>query len=563
MHRENGDARYFWWFMLFALVVLGAGLGLRSPWPADEPRFVLVAKQMWESGEWLFPHRGHELYPDKPPLYFWMLAAAYALVRDWNAAFLIPSLLAALGTLTLTYDFARRQCDRRAGVWAAGAVLCAFQFAYQAKRAQIDPTVVFFITLGLYGIGRHVLSTGPNWRWYWLGCFAAGLGVISKGVGFLALLALLPYIWMRWRIRRGDVWHGLSPIAAGQTGRWLLGAPAFLSAIALWLVPMVTVALTSGNPEHRAYLDDLLFRQTATRYVNAWHHHQPFWYYGEVILLFWLPFSLFIPWLIGPWRDAWRQRDARVWWPLLWALLVLVFFTASSGKRDMYILPALPAIALSAAPFMAAIAQRRGLRWLLFALAALLGLLFLGAGLAALLAEPRFELKFEAQRGLTGDADADHAWVAVAAVGAMIVAVALWARVRRALALMLTTVAIMWIGFGTLVARQLDGESSGRDLMQQARVEAGADTTIGLVGWREQQLLQAIGPTEEFGFKAPVGQQWQRGLAWLREHPQGRVLMVQEALLPACVDRTSAHSLGVANRRGWWLVEDRSAASCR
>ena len=74
--------------VLMALVVasLVAGLGLRSPSPPDEPRFVLVAKQMWESGDWLFPHRGHELYPDKPPLYFWMIGACYAVVRHWNVA---------------------------------------------------------------------------------------------------------------------------------------------------------------------------------------------------------------------------------------------------------------------------------------------------------------------------------------------------------------------------------------------------------------------------------------------------------------------------------------------
>ena len=34
------DTGLFW---LVALLVLGAGLGLRDPWPADEPRFALVA----------------------------------------------------------------------------------------------------------------------------------------------------------------------------------------------------------------------------------------------------------------------------------------------------------------------------------------------------------------------------------------------------------------------------------------------------------------------------------------------------------------------------------------
>ena len=45
------ERREFWFFMLFALILLGAGIGLRDPWPADEPRFVLVAKQMIESGD--------------------------------------------------------------------------------------------------------------------------------------------------------------------------------------------------------------------------------------------------------------------------------------------------------------------------------------------------------------------------------------------------------------------------------------------------------------------------------------------------------------------------------
>src|SRR3546814_4378653 len=58
--------RETWLFWILALLVLGAGLGLRDPWPADEPRFALVAKHMVESGDWLFPHRGSELYADKP-----------------------------------------------------------------------------------------------------------------------------------------------------------------------------------------------------------------------------------------------------------------------------------------------------------------------------------------------------------------------------------------------------------------------------------------------------------------------------------------------------------------
>ncbi len=549
------EQRYIGWFMLFALVVIGAGLGLRAPWPADEPRFVLVARQMWESGQWLFPHRGQELYADKPPLYFWILASTHAAVRNWNIAFLIPSLLASLGTLALTYDFARRAWNRTTGLWAAAAVLCAFQFVYQAKRAQIDPTLVFFTTLAMYGLGRHLLF-GPHWRWYWLGCFAAGLGVISKGVGFLPLLALVPYALMRWR-----GWRGLGEPAPAGAGRWWLGAAAFLFAIALWFVPMLLTALGDGDPEHRAYLDDLLFRQTATRYVNAWHHHEPFWYFLQVIALYWLPFSIFIPWLIKPWREAWGARDARVWWPLAWVLIVLVFFSASPGKRDMYILPALPALAWAAAPFMPSLSGRRGVRRALLAFAGVLGGALLLAGVLALIGNPSFETRFEAERGLTGDASADHLWWIIAVMGGLIVLACALLRQRRAIALTLVTVLVLWTGYGLAIAPLLDGENSARDVMADARRHAGA-RTIGLVDWKEQQLLQAVGPVTEFGFKAPVELQWQRGLAWLRSDPARRVLMLQDATLPACIDRARALPLGAANRRSWWLVDADVASAC-
>src|SRR4249919_2259572 len=93
--RAARERRELLWLFAIALLVLGAGYGLRDPWPADEPRFVLVAKQMLASGDFLFPHRGHELYPDKPPLYFWLLAGARALVGSFRWSFLLPSLLSA------------------------------------------------------------------------------------------------------------------------------------------------------------------------------------------------------------------------------------------------------------------------------------------------------------------------------------------------------------------------------------------------------------------------------------------------------------------------------------
>ena len=197
--------------------MLGAGLGLRDPWPADEPRFALVAKQMIESGDWLFPHRGTELYSDKPPMFMWLQAAAYTLFGNWRVAFLLPPLLAALGTLWCVVDLGKRLWTRRVGLYAGYALLFALQFTYQAKKAQIDPVVVFWITLANYGLLRHLLR-GPDWRMWMLGWFAAGIGTITKGVGWAGTADAAAGTSLRGVAGRGDACRGAT--GASCSVRW-------------------------------------------------------------------------------------------------------------------------------------------------------------------------------------------------------------------------------------------------------------------------------------------------------------------------------------------------------
>lgn len=555
MTMTAADRRQSLWFFLAAFVVLFVGYGLRDPWPADEPRFVLVAKQMVESGDFLFPHRGQELYPDKPPLYFWLLSASYALIGSWRWSFLLPALLSGLGTLWLTVDLGRRLWGPRAGLWAGIAVLASVQFVYQFKRAQIDPLLVLLTTLAFYGLMRHALL-GPHWRWYWLGGIAAGLGVIAKGVGFLPLLALLPLAAMA---RSG--WQGLTPAGPGQGLRWSLLLPAFLLPILAWLGPVLLATWLGDNPERTLYLRNILFKQTAQRYVDPWVHQEPFWYFGGIILMFWAPFSLALPWLLRPWAEAWRARDARVWLPLGWALLVVLFFSLSRGKRDMYILPALPALALAAAPWLDDIVQRRGFKLLLLAFVAGLSTLLLGAGLAALLSEPRFAQKIAAERGIGEEARWLWGMLAVAGAGGL-VALLVW-RLRGAAKACAALLLLLWGGYGAVVHPLLDAENSARGVMQTARQLAGPDTMLGLVDWKEQNLLQAEGPVAEFGFLQPPAIQLQRAAVWLQQAPAQRRLLVQRTEALACIDfEGHGQRLGAANRREWWLIGPEALSGC-
>lgn len=556
MNKPDITETHVRWFFLFAFLILFAGYGLRDPWPADEPRFVLVAKQMVDSGNWLFPHRGQELYPDKPPVYFWLLAICYQVIGSWRWSFLLPSLMAGMLTLWLTYDLGKRLWNRRSGLWAAAAVLLSVQFAYQFKRAQIDPTLVAMTTASFYLIARHVLL-GPNWRFLFVGCFLAGLGVITKGVGFLPLLALLPM----WFFRR----QGFQPLydrQPGDAGRAVLAVLSFLSAIALWLVPVLYLGLTSDNPEHRQYLDNILFKQTAERYANPWHHHEPFWYFAEIIALFWLPFSLAFFWLVKPWRTAFIARDLKVALPLCWGLLVVLFFSISSGKRDMYILPALPAFALAAAPFLQDISQRIGFRRALLGFVLVLGTVLAGLGIAAFSGKAGFADKLVLERGL--GPEVRWLWGMLLVCGCAFLGTGLWAGTRRVLTATALSLGLLWVGFGLIAHPVLDGSSSASNLMIRARAEAGPASEIGLVAWKEQNLLQARGPSAEFGFRQPPGVQLARGMAWMQQAPQSRRLLVNQVPELDCIDYggTGTQSLEKANRRAWWLVDGRALNAC-
>src|SRR3546814_10816771 len=55
-----------------------------------------------------------------------------------------------------------------------------------------------------------------------------------------------------------------------------------------------------------------------------------------------------------------------------------------------------------------------------------------------------------------------------------------------------------------------------------SRAIAGPDATIGLLAWKEQNLLMAQGPVTEFGFLKPWPQQYADATAWLRQAPAQR-----------------------------------------
>ncbi|HIE5097815.1 TPA: dolichyl-phosphate-mannose--protein mannosyltransferase, partial [Stenotrophomonas maltophilia] len=238
---------------------------------------------------------------------------------------------------------------------------------------------------------------------------------------------------------------------------------------------------------------------------------------------------------------------------LAWCALVLLFFSIPQGKRDVYILPALPMFCLALAPLLPGLLKRRDVQWVLAGLVALLAAGLALTGGLALLGDPGFEVRLTHGRGLAPGAN-DALAGAILAMG-LCGGVSLWlAGRRRSHLALVSTLTVAWVLYGLVGYPLLNDSSSARGLMRQVGARIAVDAELGLVAWKEQNLLMADRPAATFGFENRWHEQLQAAVRWQRLVPARRWLLVNDDAMQDCIDRSRAQMAGISNRRRWWLV---------
>jgi 4-amino-4-deoxy-L-arabinose transferase-like glycosyltransferase len=128
----------------------------------------------------------------------------------------------------------------------------------------------------------------------------------------------------------------------------------------------------------------ILTRQTVTRYVDAWNGRQPFWFYAWRFPLGFFPWSILLPWAAIAAFLEYREPERRASrFLLVWVGAILLFFSCSTGKRGVYIMPLYPAAALLVARLFTRDARRAlvqgTLAWAAFAVTAGAAVVTIGA----------------------------------------------------------------------------------------------------------------------------------------------------------------------------------------
>src|SRR5262245_5994384 len=193
-----------------AAVLLLAGLGRLDADAPDEPRALQIAEELrsFEHGAagLVVLHLNGEPYTQKPPLYYWLAAAAGAHARRVSElAARLPSALAGLCCVALTLLLGTRLLGSGAGVLGAALLLTSWEFLFLARRVQFDVLLTAFELAALASFWWLDRGIGPRRLHQGVLHLALGLAVLTKGpVGFL-IPALTIVAFLLWERRPRDL----------------------------------------------------------------------------------------------------------------------------------------------------------------------------------------------------------------------------------------------------------------------------------------------------------------------------------------------------------------------
>ncbi len=312
------------------------GLGAPALWDIDEGNNATAACEMLRSGNPLVPTFNYQLRVDKPALLYWLQMTADWLGGVDEFAARLPSALAALGAVLVTYELGRRTFGAAAGLLAGLMLAGAALFVGAARFANPDALLNLFTLLALYAFWRGYRKGGP--LPFGAAGAAAGLGMLAKGPVALVLPLAVTVLFLAWQ-------RELRRLVDPRVGRGVL---AFLLVAAPWYTWV-------GVETKGEWLKGFFLTHNVGRALQPMEHHDgPFWYYAAVLLAGFAPWSVFF----GP--AAWSARSdaaggrtrAATRFLACWIAVYFVFFTFVRTKLPNYILPTYPAVALLTARYL-------------------------------------------------------------------------------------------------------------------------------------------------------------------------------------------------------------------
>lgn len=337
---------------VFCAVCLIPMMAMRDFTPSNELRYLSIADEAIANGH-LFAFYNHGIpYADKPPLYFWIVMLCRLLFGHHSClALSMFSLIPAFAIVGIMDRWVMKGKSAMNRMSVAGMTLTCVMFLGTMVVLRMDMLMCLFIVLALWTFYRMYTGEGSRRQdsltlplWIFLALFTKGpVGLLMPPLAIAVFLA----------VKRD--WKGFRKYLGLKT--W--GIIAALSAV--WL----TCVWLEGGLE---YINNLLFKQTVGRAVNAFTHARPFWFYLVTILWCLAPYTLL---LIGsfmasllPVRKAGAEKVSDLEILFLCTIISTAAMLSSfSSKLPIYLVPVLPFCVYLFPTVLDRIGERGWMRW--------------------------------------------------------------------------------------------------------------------------------------------------------------------------------------------------------
>ena len=320
---------------LFCILIFIWGLGGIPFYTKGQPREATVIWEIYHNGDWILPLRNGTIIPSKPPLFHWLgtlVSLSFNQLNEFTIRF--PSALLALLGVLLTYRAGVVLWGVEAGLIAGLTLATSFEWVRAATTARVDMTLTFFMIAAFFVFWEVYRKQQVSWGEA-LGFFCLlGLATLAKG----PIGALLPglVIGVFLLIKRDLLFLRHLHLITG--GLLFIVVAVSWYALALW----------QGGEE---FFEKQIMKENVLRFVSSGSagagHVHPSYYFIPNLFLGMAPWSFFFPPLIFfLYQSRQRWADKNFTYLIVWIATIFLFYSASSSKRTVYILPIYPAIAL-------------------------------------------------------------------------------------------------------------------------------------------------------------------------------------------------------------------------
>ena len=347
-------------YVLLALAVVPyfLDLGGSSIWDANEAFYVETPREMVERGDYVSPTFNYEPRFNKPVLSYWIVAAFYNLFGVSVAVQRVPIAFGAMVLIAAAFFLAaaansstepeprapssRRRAPSRllaseAAVWAALGLAITPRLLMFSRRIFIDIYVSMFMALTLLFFALAERYPARRRVFLVLMYGAVGLGVLTKGPVAAALPALVFALYLL-------VFRELRRVTA-------MMLPAGMLIVLAIVLPWYGAVYARHGWD---YITAFFVGENVARFtagVGVESSRGPL-FYLPVVFSDSFPWSIFLFASAATWlalrREGMAAREAGfrirtlIW---LWIVAIVLFFSLSAAKQDLYIFPIVPAVA--------------------------------------------------------------------------------------------------------------------------------------------------------------------------------------------------------------------------